>query len=140
MQKRVKQGKPMQGPTAILLGIGVSVTSVVAGVAVIAYLVHKETLGQANVKLWLMVALALSATIGSIISSAGYKGNKIVGSIAAGVGFFTILLLANVLLFGGEFTGFWVTLLMVALGVSISMLPVMHKKGGKRKFKIPVYR
>ena len=140
MQKRVKQGKRMQGPSAILLGIGASVASVVAGAAMIAYLVHKEVLGQANIKLWLMAALLLSAAIGSFVSTAGNMENKIVGSTAVGVGYFVILILANALLLGGEFTGFWVSLLMIALGVAVPMLPVMHKKGGKRKFKIPAYR
>ena len=140
MQKRAKQGNRMQGPTAVLLGIGVSVVATVLGAALVAYLVHTEVLGQANVRLWLMVTLMLSAAIGSIVSSTGYRDKKIIGSTAAGVGYFAILILTNAFLFDGEFTGFWLSLLMIVVGVVASMLPVMHKKGGKRKFKIPAYR
>ena len=140
MQKRMKQGKGLHGPAAIGIGIGVSVVSTVLGAALIAYFVHTQVLGQAAVKVWLMLVLMLSAAVGSIVSSAAIQEKRLVSGIASGVGYFGILILANALLFGGQFTGFWMSLLMVALGAAAAMLPVMHKKGGKRKYKIPAYR
>ena len=140
MKLRTKPTDKKSLPVLLAIGTGISCIMTVLGAMLAAYLVHIEVVGQTALGLCAMPILVVSAGAGSAFSSIRYKENRVVVCLAQGLCYFLLLLAFNILFFGGEFVGFWVSLLMVALGAALAMLPVMHKKGGKRKYKIPAYR
>ena len=125
---------------SILIGIGASVAVTLIITAIIAYLVSSETLGQAAIGTVRYAVILIATAVGAYAASGILKMNRILVSSITAAGYFLVLLLCNVLAFGGEFSGFWITFLMVLIGLGISLLPIMHKKGSKRKYKIHAYR
>ena len=127
-------------PVSILIGIGVSLTVTLIFTAIIAYLVSLGKLGQAAIGTARYAVILIATAVGALSASGILKMYRILVSSITAAGYFLVLLLGNVLAFGGEFTGFWITFLMVLIGLGISLLPIMHKKGSKRKYKIHAYR
>lgn len=140
MSGGMKTGRKKSKPIAILLGIGISLATTLFFAAMIAYLVITETLGQAAIAVMRLPILVISTAAGAMMAYGILKENRIPVTLITAGGYFTVLLLGNVFGFGGEFAGFWSAFVMVVLGCGIAILPAMHKKSGKRKYKIPTYR
>ena len=127
-------------PVSIFIGIGVGLVVTLLCTVIIAYLVSSGKMGQTAIEVMRYPVILIGTAAGAFSAAGILKINRVLVSSITAAGYFLVLLLCNVLAFGGEFSGFWITFLMVLIGLGISLLPLMHKKGSKRKYKIHAYR
>ena len=140
MVKRIN-AKQVSLPIGITIGILASVVITVASAMLLAGLVDAEKL-QLDALIPTTAAVHLIATaVGAWISYLLTKKMRLMVSAITAGGYFIVLCGMTALVFGGQYQGFWLTLLMVAIGLVLSILPgIRGKKGHIRKHKIPAYR
>ena len=108
---------------------------------VMAELVNMEIMSMEHIGYGSMAAVLSAVFAGA--SLAGKRAGHMVlqAAVISGAAYFLCLLLVNVLFFGGCFSGFGVTLILVCLATGASVLTVGKGSGkAKRKrYKIPKY-
>lgn len=124
---------------AVIKGTGVSVAWMLLCAMIIAKLIDSEVMQMEAVGYGSMAAHLSAVFLGSITAyrKAGNMGNG--ASCAVGGAYYTILLLANALFFGGQFKGLGVTLLLTVLAAGIAILTAGKWRRGRprRRYKIP---
>lgn len=140
MRKKRMVRKPRSMFHGVMLGAIVSILLSMSAIAVVAYLVSSNKLGQAAMGAIVMVIVAISTAVGGLVSSAVLKEKRGMASALTAAAYFAVLIITNVVFFGGEFQAFGKTLLMILLGVGVALLPVLRKSGGKRIHKFSVNR
>lgn len=141
MTSKVKHGsRAVSVPAGIGIGIGISLIMTLAGAAVLAYLIVNETISQEGIGYGTMIILTVSSALGALAACLTIQQKRAIVCGLTGIGYYLILLLITVFVFGGEFAGVGVSAVMVLLGVGLAILAGIRKKGSGRKLKIPAYR
>lgn len=124
---------------AAVFGTGTSCVCAILWAALLAKLLDGEVIKMETVGYWAMAAHVTAVMAGGLFSAgrAGHRRGLAVG--LTGGGYYICLLLVNGLFFGGQFTGFGITFLLVAAAVGIGMLTAGKGSAGTRRrhYKIP---
>jgi hypothetical protein len=138
MVKKLSGRAPSLGKS-VAAGVALGVVWTVLSAAIIAKLVDSEILAVENVGYGSMVAVLSAVFMGA--SLAGKRAGHMVlqATVISGVAYLACLLLVNALFFGGSYTGFGVTVLLVGLATVASVLAAGKGKGRtrRRRYKIP---
>lgn len=117
--------------TGIAWGVVVSVSSIIAQSALIAWLINTGKMKFQNIGYGIMILLLLSAFLGAMSSCKKVKRKRLLVSIVTGICLFVILLCTTGLFFGGKYQAVGESGLMILCG---SMLAAMWtSRGGTRK-------
>jgi len=128
-------------PKGLLVGLGISICVTVAGSALTAWFVIKETVPFDSVGWFAMGITLLSSLLGAWVASAKIKTKTAaVCALSAGMYYLTLLGM-TALFFGGQYHGLGTTAIAVAVG---SALALVIKNAGKMntgsRRKIKAYR
>ena len=128
-------------PLGLSLGLALSILITLAGAALIAYLMLKESVPENAVGYTSMIVLALASMAGSWLAAARIKRLRVQICMIAGACYYIFLLACTAMFFGGEYTGMGITAIIVFLSSAVvASIGVFGKKGLKIKGRKPVYR
>ena len=140
MAKRMK-GKTLSLPVGIGIGIAVSMALTVGGAMLLAVLINGEQMGFASLSTAISLIHLIASFAGTYLATALTQQKKLITASATAAGYLIVLLGMTALLFGGQYEGVWLSLLMVLLGAGcVILLDLRGSKSPARKHKIPVYR
>lgn len=116
------------------IGIGVSITMTVLGALVLAWLLssgrtEEEQVGYATAVIWILSAMAGTLTAGAI---AGER--LLVVSLITGIGYFVVMILANLGFYGGEMEGILPALGTILGAGGASCLILSRPKKASRQY------
>ena len=128
-------GKAASMPGGLALGAGVSVGVTLVLSAIIAKLVQMEVLRQDQIGYAVMVLLITASSLGAAIAQGKVKHQRVLVCMLSGLIYYVILICITALFFGGQYTGFGVTGLLILGGAGTTALLSGRRKGrgGKRK-------
>ena len=133
-------GRAMSMPAGITVGVGVSLAVMLAGAALLAWLISSERMDMNHVGYGTAVLHILASAVGSVVGWNAVKHRHLMVSGICCAGYYAALLLIA-LLFGGQFAGMGVTALTVLVGGGIPLIfGLMGNRGGVRKRKFNAYR
>lgn len=118
----------------ILLGIGVGFLVMIAGAAGFAWLIEKEMLAREHMGIMATGLLAAGGFLGGLC--AGRGEGRLARAAAVGAGLVMVLLLLNLVLFGGSWSGVIPGLIAVLGSASAASLIGAgdRKKWGRRRY------
>ena len=98
-------------------------------VAIGASLIAKEVVTQEHIGYCSMIALLLGAMAGTVTAVKKIKHRKLMVSMLSALVYVVILLSVTALLFGGQYSGVGVTVIMVLCGSLIGLILSNGKEG-----------
>ena len=123
--------------TAIISGTAVSIGTSLLGAAITAWAISagKATQNAMGTAAW--IVLFLSALCGSWVAAKLAEGKKLQTALISGGVYLSVLLAATALFFGGQYSGVWVGLILIAAaGMTTAMLTSRPgREGNKRAWK-----
>lgn len=127
-------------PAGIAVGGLTSLSITLVGVAVLAWLIHKERMAMDSVGYGIMALLLIASFLGAVTAHRKIRRRRMVVCTVSGITYLGMLLCIPALFFGGEYSGVLVTALLVAAGsFCAGLLGLRQGRGaGRRKIKIPV--
>ena len=128
-------GRAMSVPAGLALGAGVSVAATVVISLIGAQMIMNEILPQEQIGYCSMIALLAGTILGSVTASGKVKHRRIIICLLSGGIYLCILLAATALFFGGQYDGFWVTVVTVMVGCVASALLMNMKGEGRTKHR-----
>lgn len=127
-------GKAMSIPGGLALGAGVSMLLTVALSAAVAKLVQTELLSQEKIGYGVMIILLISSFLGAMTAQGRVKHRRAMVCFLSGILYYLLLLSITALFFGGQYSGMWVTGLVILAGVgSAAMTTARQGRGGRNK-------
>lgn len=140
MVKHIK-AKELSLPVGIAIGIIVCILVSVGSSMLISGLVDAGRLQPEDINTGIPVIHLIASFLGSWLAYLLTKQMRLIVSAITAGGYMLVLCGMTALVFGGEYQGFWLTLLMVGVGLMLSVIPgIKGRKGRIRKHKIPAYR
>jgi len=136
VRTKINTGKAASMPGGLTLGAGVSVAVTLMLSAVIAKLVQAETLRQDQIGYAVMVLLLTASCLGAAIAQGRVKHQRVLVCMLTGLIYFLILICITALFFGGQYTGFGVTGLLILGGAGTAALMSGCRKGRGAKTKL----
>ncbi|MBQ3503107.1 MAG: TIGR04086 family membrane protein [Oscillospiraceae bacterium] len=135
VRTKINTGKAASMPGGLALGAGISVAVTIILSAVIAKLVQTEALQQDQIGYAVMVLLITASSLGAAIAQGKVKHQRVLVCMLSGLIYYVILICITALFFGGQYTGFGVTGLLILGGAGTTALLSGRRKGrgGKRK-------
>jgi len=135
VRTKINTGKAASMPGGLALGAGVSVAVTLVLSAIIAKLVQMEALRQDQIGYAVMVLLITASSLGAAIAQGKVKHQRVLVCMLSGLIYYVILICITALFFGGQYTGFGVTGLLILGGAGTTALLSGRRKGrgGKRK-------
>lgn len=135
VRTKINTGKAASIPGGLALGAGVSVAVTLVLSAIIAKLVQMEALRQDKIGYAVMVLLITASSLGAAIAQGKVKHQRVLVCMLSGLIYYVILICITALFFGGQYTGFGVTGLLILGGAGTTALLSGRRKGrgGKRK-------
>lgn len=135
VRTKINTGKAASMPGGLVLGAGISVAVTIILSAVIAKLVQTEALQQDQIGYAVMVLLITASSLGAAIAQGKVKHQRVLVCMLSGLIYYVILICITALFFGGQYTGFGVTGLLILGGAGTTALLSGRRKGrgGKRK-------
>lgn len=135
VRTKINTGKAASMPGGLALGAGVSVAVTLVLSAIIAKLVQMEVLRQDQIGYAVMVLLITASSLGAAIAQGKVKHQRVLVCMLSGLIYYVILICITALFFGGQYTGFGVTGLLILGGAGTTALLSGRRKGrgGKRK-------
>ena len=128
-------GRAVSMPVGIGIGTAVSLVILIAGVAVLAALLDRETMDMQGLGYGIMGVLLLASFLGASLAANLVKRRRLVVCMIQAVCFYGMLLLINGLLFGGAVTGAVVTAVLILGGAGSGAL-LWNGGEGKRRSAI----
>ena len=126
-------GRATSVPRGLALGTGLAVAWSALCIMLISLLVSKEIIGFGSIGYGIVFVLITSSYLSAKISYLKIKQKRIqISVIAAGI-YFLILMIVNILFYGGEYTAVGVTLACVICGAVVSLLGNTTSKGLHQK-------
>lgn len=120
-------------PGGLALGAGVSTVVTVLLAALIAKLVQSETLRQDQIGYGTMVLLMMASCLGALTAQGRVKHKRGLVCMLSGAVYFLILCSITALFFGGQYTGFGATALVVLGGAGTAALISGYRAGKGRR-------
>ncbi len=119
-------------PWSVLRGALISVGIMIAGTALMSYLIVMEILKESAIGYSAMGILLVSTMVGSMAATRNYQTKKLMISALAGSMYLLLLLTGNALLYKGGYEGVGVTVALV-IGGSIAA-SFLGNEAGKRRY------
>ena len=101
--------------------------------AILGWMIRKQWLQMESVGYGCMIILLTASMLAAGISYRKVKIRRFLSCMSGGAGYFLLLLAATVLFFGGQYSGFGVTCLLVLGGSLASAFLGMELGKGSRK-------
>ena len=133
-KKTYGKAKPMA--VGLAFGVGAALLLTVVFSVAVTQLVLGERIEENAIGYWTGGMLPICTALGSWIAVGLVKRRKMQTCLITGGIYFVCLLGVNVLFFGGQFHGVFVTFLMVLLGATVAgLLAARGEKRGSKKHK-----
>lgn len=132
-------GRAMSMPSGLALGALVSMVTTILVAFIGAELILQEVVSQDLVGYFSMAALVTATILGAVTAARKIKHQKAIICLISGGIYFCILLSITAVFFGGQYEGFLITLMTVALSSAAAIMIAARegKNGGKRKHRKP---
>lgn len=127
-------GKAASFPAGLATGAAVSVTVMLASIAVLTTLISKEMLQWEKVGYGIMLLLIISSWAGASVSCYRIKHQLLLVAALSGVLFFAILIGITALFFGGQFHAVGVTGLLT-VGSAVAAGLISARGEGRKAYK-----
>ena len=138
MKKKLSGGS-MGIPGGLAVGAVTSMAITLGGAAIIAALLASEKIGEGATQSLSMIIQALAAIAGALCSYSITRKMRLQVCLLSGVCYFLILLGMNALLFDGQYSGVWLSGLVILAGSAlVAFFPTNNTR--KRNFKKMQYR
>ena len=121
----------MTMPMGLGLGAAASMLITVLIAFVGAAMIFRQVIPEESVGYCSLAALLCGTVTGAMVSAGAIKRRRLVVSLMSGGIYLCILLSCTALFFGGQYEGFGVTFLTVALGSAVAAL-IQNGAGEKR--------
>lgn len=111
-----------------------------AGAGILGWMIHKMWIPIESVGYGITVILLTASILAASISYRKVKIRRFLSCISSGIGYFLLLLAMTALFFGGQYSGFGVTALLVLGGSLAAVFLGMEREGGSRrgrKIRVP---
>ena len=125
-------------PIGLATGALVSIVVTFVGSAALSWLVLSEKVGEQGIGYGSMSILLIAAILGAWTAVASIQKQRLQMCVLSGLIYYLLLLAITALFFGGQYTGMWVTALVILIGVLI--VAFFPNKSGKMKFRKRPYR
>lgn len=109
-------------PAGLALGGCISLAVTLAGAAVFAALISRETLQMGSIGYCSIAVILLSSLLGAAVAAARIKRRRVYVCALSGVIYYAVLLAMTALFFGGQYQGMGVTALLVLAGCGAAAL------------------
>lgn len=127
---RFNIGKIQKG---VGIGLAVSIVITIVGVAIGAWLLATEKVGEGNYGYITVFLLLLSSILGAFAATKLVKEKRMPICLSVGVAYFLSLLAITALFFGGTYSGVGESALVILGGVlSVALLGINGKKRTKK--------
>lgn len=136
MKIKMPTGRSSGVSVGILIGVLVCVGVTLIASVILAWLITAEKMGESAVGYGAMVALLLSAILGSWTASAKIGRLRTQVCLITGGIYYLVLLSITALFFGGQYQGMGVAAILVIAGSGVTaLLGIREKKSRKNKIK-----
>ena len=132
-------GRAMSMPSGLALGALVSMATTILVAFIGAELILQEVVSQDLVGYFSMAALVTATILGAVTAARKIKRQKAIICLISGGIYFGVLLAVTAVFFGGQYEGFVITLMTVALSSAAAIMIAARegKSGVKRKHRKP---
>ena len=138
MKKKITGGS-MGIPGGLAIGAGLSIVITLGGAAIIAALLASEKIGEGAVDYLALMNQALASIAGAWCSYGIAKKMRLQVCLLSGVCYFLSLLGMTALLFEGQYTGVWLSALIILAGCAlVAFFPTNNTR--KRNYTKKAYR
>ena len=139
--KKMKKNTASSIPAGIGIGLLVSMVVTLAGAALTAYLIHKESIPEEGMGYGILLTLLLSAAVGAWVAAKRIQRLRMQMCMLSGFCYYLTLLAMTALFFGGQYNGMGITALVVIGGCgTVAILGVGGGKHRKIGMKIKEHR
>ena len=126
-------------PGGLAIGVGLSIVITLSGAAIVAALLASEKVGEGATNSLSMIIQMLASIAGAWCSYGIAKKMRLQICLLSGVCYFLILLGMTALLFEGQYTGVWLSGLIILMGSAVvAFFPTNNTR--KRNFSKKSYR
>lgn len=123
----------MPGGLAVGGGVSLGVTLLLS--AVLAWLVHRETIAMENIGYGILVLLLMASFLGAETAFGRIRRQRLLVCGLSGLIYFALLLSITALFFGGQYSGVGVTALLILAGSGAAALLGLRRGRGGKKIK-----
>lgn len=136
MKVKMPTGRSSGVSVGILIGVLVCVGVTLIASVILAWLIAAEKMDESAVGYGAMIALLLSAILGSWTASAKIGRLRTQVCLITGGIYYLVLLSITALFFGGQYQGMGVAAILVIAGSGVTaLLGIREKKSRKNKIK-----
>lgn len=116
MAKGKATGRALSMPAGLAVGGLTSLGITLGGSAVLAWLIHSERMEMENVGYGILGLILAASFLGAMTAWRKIRRRRMLVCAASGAVYLGILLAIPALFFGGQYSGVWVTALLVLAG------------------------
>lgn len=127
----------MPGGLAVGGGVSLGVTLLLS--AVLAWLLHRESMAMENIGYGILAMLLLASFLGAETAFGQIRRQRLLVCGLSGLIYFALLLSITALFFGGQYSGVGVTALLILAGSGAAALLGLRQGRGGKKIK-PLHR
>lgn len=128
-------------PKGIGISLIISAISTLIGIAVSAYMIHKEMISQEGAGIAAILVLFLGSTAGTITAIKTIKRMKMQMCLLSAAAYLLLLLSVTALFFGGQYQGILTAVSAVVGGSGIAVISIiLTDKRGNRFRRKTAYR
>ena len=139
--KKMKKNTASSIPAGIGIGLLISIVITMAGAALTAYLIHKESIPEEGMGYGILLTLLLSAAAGAWIAMKRIQRLRMQMCMLSGLCYYLTLLALTALFFGGQYNGMGITALVVVGGCgTVAILGLCGGKGRRIGTKMKAHR
>ena len=134
MAKGKATGRALSMPAGLAVGGLTSLGITLGGSAVLAWLIHRERMEMENVGYGILWLLLAASFLGAMTAWRKIRRRRMLVCCASGAVYIGILLAIPALFFGWQYSGVWVTALLVLAGsLAAGLLGLGQGRGAVRR-------
>ena len=139
--KQITSKKDKGLPQALVIGLLAGVVVSLAGAALLAYLIEKESIDISGIKAGGIVIHLIGSALTCVIAYRVMKRQRIVVCALSALCYFLVQIGMTAMFFGGQYQGIGVGALAILGGGVLSILPgLISKSSGGKKIKMNAFR
>ena len=136
----VRKGHAMTIPGGAVYGATFALLWTLVGSCILSWLIHTERVQEEATGYGSLIILLTASILSALLSYSIIKRQRVVACMSAGGVYLLMLMAITAMFFGGQFTGFGVTALVIlggcAVAIFLSMEHGNRKTGKGRKIRI----
>ncbi len=134
--KRKATGKAGTIPKGIVIGTAVALLLTLLATVGMTQLILTEKISETSIGYGSMIALPLASGMSAWIAVGIIRRRRMQVCLLSAVSYFIVLSAINILFFGGQFGGVWVSLLLIFVGAfGVGVLGLRGENGSRKKRK-----